>query len=186
MTRGEDRVVRDDPFVALGVRERRPASAPGRRRPPGRAVDGEPRAGHRRGGRAADRADDELVALDQLDRAGVGPEQGWRLVGELLEDRGRLELRGEEAAHAGELLRERARGALALVELAALEPAARGAREPAAELEVVVGEGPLLGEEDDDEPALLAPRRVDRDREQRPDAREPAPLLAEAVVVVER
>src|SRR4029453_14818835 len=81
---------------------------------------------------------------------------------------------------------EGARGALALVEVAPLETAAGGACEPAAELEVVVGDRALLHEEHDDESTLLAARRVDGDREQRAHPRQAAPILAEALRVVER
>ena len=185
VTRGEDRVVGDEPRVTLdvGVDDRRARLDDVARGPSG---GGRARAGDRRSSHASDRADDELVALDQLDRARVGAEQRRSLVGDLLEDRGGLELRRQEAAQARELLGERARGSLAFVELAALEAGACSTGQPTAELEIVVGERPLLGEEDDDEPSFLAPWRVDGNREQRPDAREPTPLRAEPVVVVER
>ena len=154
--------------------------------PAGRAVVGSLRPRIGRGARAADGADHELVSLDDLDRACVGAEQGRRLVGDLVEDRPRVELGREQAAHARELLGEGSRRSFALVELAPLETPSRGARQAATQLEVVVGERALLGEEDDDEPAFFAPRRVDRDREQRADAGEAPPILAEPLVVVER
>ena len=117
---------------------------------------------------------------------GVGAEQGRRLIGDLVQDRDGVELGCEQPAHPSELLGQRAGGALALVELASLEPAARRAREPAAELEVVVAERALLGEEDDDEAAFLATRGIDRNGQERADAGQAPPVLSEAIVVVER
>jgi hypothetical protein len=84
------------------------------------------------------------------------------------------------------MLRQRARSPLRLEELASLERPAGRAGQVAGELEVVVCEPPLLLEEHEHEGAVLAARRLDRDREQRAVAglaRGAAPLLVEAVVV---
>ena len=81
-----------------------------------------------------------------------------------------------------------ARPALGLEQLAPLERAAGGAGQVAGELEVVVGEAVLVGEEDEHERALVGARRLDRDGQQRPVAAlggDAAPLLVEAVVVLE-
>ena len=56
----------------------------------------------------ADRAHDELVSFNDLDGACVRAEQGWCLRCDLLEDCAGVELGREKAAHARELLRERA------------------------------------------------------------------------------
>ena len=62
-----------------------------------------------------------------------------------------VELGGEQAPGARELLRERTGAPLRLVEVAAAERAAGDMRELAGELEVVVGEPALLGEADEDD-----------------------------------
>ena len=111
--------------------------------------------------------DDELVVLDDPDRARVGVHELRCLLHDLVEDRGRVELGREQPAGAGQLLRERTGAALRLEELAALERAARRIGEVARELEVVVGEDALLREEDGDEAARLVPRRLDGDGEER-------------------
>ena len=108
------------------------------------------------------------------------------MLDDLLEHRVRIELRREQAAHARELLRERARAALRLVQLAALERSAHRVRELLRELEIVVGEAMLLREEDEDDAAALAARRLERHGEQRLVAglaRERLPLVTEAVVL---
>ena len=98
------------------------------------------------------RADDELVALEHADRARVGMHEVGRLLHDLVENRGRVELGREEPAGARQLLRERARALLAFEQLASLERAARRVGEMMSELEVVVRERPLVREQDDDEP----------------------------------
>ena len=108
------------------------------------------------------------------------------MLDDLLEDGVRIELGRDQAAHARELLRERARAALRLVQVAALERSAHRVRELLCELEIVVGEAMLLGEADEDDAAALAARRLERHREQRlvPGlACECLPLVAEPVVL---
>ena len=185
---GEHRVLRERAWICRGIRQndRGPRLKDVSCRARGRRHSA---SDHGRGGLSPDCAHSELVALHDVDCAGVGGEQGRRLVGDLVQDRGRVELRGKEAAHPGELLGKRPRGALTLVELAPLEGSARRAREPAAELEVVVAERALLGEEDDDDASVLAARGIDRDRQERAHAglpRKSAPVVSEPVVVVQR
>ena len=167
-------------------------SAEGRRRS---RLDDVARKPGRRGSAEADGSveafalhgvDDQLVALDHADRGGVGLEQGRRLLHDLVENRGRVELRGEQRAHARELLGEGPRRAFALVELASLERAARCSGEPPCELQVIVDELARSGEEDDHQAAVLAARRVDGDRKQRAEARldrQASPRLAKSIVV---
>ena len=97
----------------------------------------------------------ELVAFEDADRARVGAEQRRRVLDDLLEHGVGIELGGEQAARARELLRERACAPLRLVEVAAAEGAARDVRELPGELEVVVGEAALLGEADEDDAVAL-------------------------------
>ncbi len=112
-------------------------------------------------------SDHELVAVEQVERGGVGVDERGRLLHDLVEHGRRVELAREQPAGARQLLRERARPALGLEQLAPLERAARRIGEVAGELEVVVAERPLLGEEDEHEPAAGLPRRLDRDGEER-------------------
>src|SRR5204862_117243 len=63
---------------------------------------------------------DELVPVDDLDRAGVGAEERRRLCGDFAEDGCRLELRAQPASDCGELLREGAGAPLRLAPLAPL------------------------------------------------------------------
>ena len=116
---------------------------------------------------AARGADDQAVVVEPSHGAGVGTEQRRRLLHHLAEDRSWIQLGGQQASHPGELLRKRARAALGLEELAALECATGGSGEVLSELELVVGERAGLGEEHEDQPALIASRRLDRDGEHR-------------------
>src|SRR5688572_17443872 len=85
------------------------------------------------------------------------------------------------------MLRERAGAALQLERLAPLERAAGGRGQLPHELEVVVGERALLGEEDDDQPAALAACLLHRYGEQRAGVRRGERLVpaGEALVVGE-
>ena len=116
---------------------------------------------------AADRAGDELVSLEQAQYGGVGQQQLGRPLRDLVQQRGRVELRGEQAARPRELLRERARPPLALEKVTALQRPSGGAGQVAGELEVVVGETVLLGEEDEHERGVVLARRLDRRGQQR-------------------
>src|SRR4029077_18998575 len=89
------------------------------------------------------------------------------LLHDFVENRRRVELGREQLAGPRQLLSERARGALGLEELAALERAPCRVREVAREFEVLLRENALLLEEDDDEAAGFVARRLDRHREQR-------------------
>ena len=108
--------------------------------PASRAVDGARASRARLGASAAAGVTTSSSPSSSRIDARVGAEQRRRLRDDLVEHGLRVELGGEQAAGAGELLRERARAALRLEELAALERAAGGAGEVARELEVVVGE----------------------------------------------
>ena len=139
-------------------------------------------------GRPARGPDDELVALEQPEDGCVRGEELRRPPDDLVQNDGRIELGGEEAGRPRELLRQGTRAPLALEQAAALEGAAGGGGQVACQLEVVVREASLLGEEDEHEPALLTARRLDRGGEQRAVAalvRDPLPALVEAVVVAE-
>ena len=119
-------------------------------------------------GARADRGiDDELVVFEQTNRARVGVHELGSLLDDFVEDRRRVELGRQQPARARQLLSERARTALGLEELAALERAAGRVREMARELEIVFREHALLVEEDDDEAARLLARRLDGHGEQR-------------------
>ena len=104
--------------------------------------------------RAAGRADDELVLLEQPHRGAVGLEQVDRVLDDLVEHVLGIELTGELAARLRQPLRERPRAALELVQLAALEGAARRARHVPRQLQLLVREASLADEEDDREPRL--------------------------------
>ncbi len=120
-------------------------------------------AGRRAQGRACEalrpgavgRAHNEVVAVDKADDRGVRVQQARRLSRDLLEhDRG-IEARPEERPEPREPLRERARAALALEELAPLERALRGVADVPGEKHVLVGERALAVEEDDARVRLL-------------------------------
>ena len=113
----------------------------------------------------------ELPTFEQPHGGAVGVEQLGHLPRELVEDRARVELDRQLAAGARELLCEPARAPLELVRLAALERATRGARDLLRQLEVVVGEEPLVREEDDHEAAALATGLLERHGKQRLGAR---------------
>ena len=89
-----------------------------------------------------------------------------RLLDDLVEHRGRVELGGEQAAGPRELLRQRPRASLRLEQLASLEGSSRRACEVERQLEVVLAEDALLREEDDAEAGTLLPGRRDRHGEQ--------------------
>ena len=118
------------------------------------------------------------------------PSSERRVLDDLLEHRVGIELGREQAARARELLRERAGAPLRLVELAALERAARRVRELAGELEVVVGEAALVREADEDDAAAARQRVVSSgtaSSASQPASRgERLPLVAEARVAGER
>ena len=155
------------------------------------ARDGGPRAGGgaeqalRPGPRRG--ADDELLALEDPDHGGVGPEQVGRLPGHVAEHDDGVEAGGEQGADMRDVLRERARAALALEQLAALERAARGAAQVLGEPDVLVGERPAAAEEDGDGVRLVAHAGDGRAEERAVALRQqrPAQRLVEAVVGVE-
>ena len=184
---GEHRVGLQEPLVLAGVRDR-----DRRARLDGIAGEarcrGDARVEHVLRLLAHCRRCYQLVALEQPDHRRVGVEQRRRLADDLVEHGGRVELGGELRAGARELLRQPAGLPLGFEQLASLERAAGGAGEVAGQLEVVVGEAPLLGEEDEHERALVGARRLDRDGQQRAGAalaRDVPPLLVEALVVLE-
>ena len=110
MARLEHRVEAAQTLVVACPRERD-------RRPRLDDVAGEPAAGRapraERGLRALAirRGDDELVAVEQAERSGLGVHERRRLLHDLVEDRRRIELAREQPARPRQLLRERA-GAL--------------------------------------------------------------------------
>ena len=93
--------------------------------------------------------------LEQPDQRGIRAQQHGRLLDDLVEHRSGLELAREEAAGVGQLLGEQPRAPLDLEELAAGERRLRALGELARQVEVVVGEGSLLAEEDERERAPL-------------------------------
>ena len=122
----------------------------------------------------------------RIDEASA-PSSAGASLDDLVEDGLRVELGREQAAGARELLRERARGALRLEQLAPLERAAGGAGQLARELEIVVGEAALLVEQREHE-THLAGRGLDRHGQQRAVPRfdrRRAPALVEALVALE-
>jgi len=185
VTRAEDRIGGDVTVVDLDVvdRDRRARLDDVAEQPAGRRRTGTER---RLGPGAGAALHDQLVAHQQPNRAGFGAEQRGRLLHHLVEDGRRVELGREQAARSRQLLRERARGALGLEQVAALERATGRVGEMDGKLEVVVGELAGFGEEDEHEAAASLPRRLDGSREQRaragPDS-ECTPLWIEAVVV---
>ena len=111
------------------------------------------------------------------------------MLDDLLEHRVGVELGREEAARARELLRERTRASLRLVELAAPEGAARRLRELSGQLEVVVREAAFLPEEHEHDAAAAVLVRLERNGEQRIRPRlagELLPLRVEARVFGDR
>ena len=78
----------------------------------------------------------------------------------------RIEARREQSAGPREVLRERARAALGLEQLASLERPARCAAQMLGEADVLVGEGPAAPEEDDDRVGLVV-HAGDRGAEER-------------------
>ena len=92
---------------------------------------------------AAAPATSSSPSSSRIDR-GVGVEQGRRLLDDLVEQHAGIELRREQGARAGQLLGEGTSAPLGLEQLAALERAAGCPGEIARELEVVVGEAPLV------------------------------------------
>src|SRR5581483_11371653 len=103
--------------------------------------------------RSARCAHTQLAVVEDADRAGVCAEQALSLLDHFVEDGLRIELGGEQASRPCQLLGERAGAALRLVQLAALERAARRASEMLSELEVVLAERVRLLKEDGDETA---------------------------------
>ena len=102
------------------------------------------------------RAHDEVVAVEEANDGCVGVEEPGRLAGHLLEHDRRVERRPQKRAEAGEALREHARPALALEELAALERALRRVAHVPREQHVLVREGAASLEEHDARVGLLA------------------------------
>src|SRR3989440_4050851 len=183
----EHRVGADEPRIVGRAldRDRRPRlhDVAGERARGGRA-----RAERRLRGLPLRGRDDELVLLQDADRARLGADEPRRLLDDLVEDRGGIELGREQAARPRELLRQRPRRALRLEELRSLEGAPRRSGEVARELEILVLERAALGGEDEDEPAGLAARPLEGHGEHRAAAApgcERAPVVAEAVVVGE-
>ena len=99
---------------------------------------------------ALHRAHDQAVALDQPQRAGVGHEQRGRLRDDLAQHGGRVEVGGDQAADALQLLRAAAGAALGGQHLGALDGGGSGGRQVPGELEVLVRHG-----------ARLAPRHAE-------------------------
>ena len=131
------------------------------------------------GALAADGADDELVALEQADRGRVGADQARRLPDDLVEDRLGVELAGEQRPGPGELLRDRARLALRLVELRPLERAAGRAGETGVRARSRRRvKDCSSAKKTRPSPGRLAPRRLDGDREERREARRARPARA--------
>ena len=101
------------------------------------------------------------------------------------EDRVRVELAGDERPGPGQLLRDRAVAALGLEQLRSLERASSCAGEMVRELDLVVREGLLLGEEDEPDAGLLTAGRLDRHGHERLEAcrlAQLAPVVAKAIV----
>src|SRR5206468_2703530 len=97
-------------------------------------------------------------------RARVSAQKGRRLLNHLVEDGCRIELGRKHAARARKLLRQRPRGPLRLEQLAACQCAPRRISEVVRELEILVSEQTLLGEEDHHETRALRPRTSRRHR----------------------
>jgi hypothetical protein len=110
--------------------------------------------------------DHELVALEQPDGGRFGTHETRSLRDDLAQDRIRIELARQQRAGSCELLCDRPRLPFRFVELGALERAASRTGEVVGELDLVVGEGLLLREEDEPETRLVASRRLDRDCKQ--------------------
>ena len=93
-------------------------------------------------------ADHEVLFLERANRAGIGPEQRRRLLHDLFEDGGRVQLGRKHAACTRELLRQCARGALGFEQLTPFERPPRRVAEVTGKLEILVGELVLFGKED--------------------------------------
>src|SRR5207237_40308 len=85
-------------------------------------------------------------------------EERMCLLDDFVEYRGGVELCGERAPCPRQLLGEGARGAFCLEQLAAFERAACRVAQMMSELEILVDEGPLCGEEHDYQAGALEPR----------------------------
>ncbi len=133
--------------------------------------------------------DDELVALEEPDRARVGVDQAWRLRDDLVEDGGRIELAREQSARACQLFGDRSTAALRVEDLGSSQRVARRVGEKPCDLELVFGERPLFAEEDDQLRLPDTARVVDGDRQEGRVAvrcRHSAPLGRQASVACER
>src|SRR5262249_48639807 len=95
------------------------------------------------------------------ERGGFRVHERGSLLDDLVEDSRRIELAREQASRARQLLRDRARAALGLEQLAPLERAARGVGEMTGELEILVAERPFRREEEEDKSVARAARRLD-------------------------
>ena len=107
------------------------------------------------------------------------------MLDDLVEHRGRVELGCEGAARSRQLLRERTRRAFPFEQAAPLERSACSTCEVARELDVLVAQRALVGEEDEHEPRRILARDLERDEQQRAKLallRERAPPAVEAVV----
>ncbi len=107
----------------------------------------------------------------------------WR--DDLLEDRVRVELAGDERPGPRELLGDRAVAPLGLEQLRSLEGSSSCSGEVVRELDLVVRERLLLREEDEPDAGLLTPRRLHGHGQERLEARrlaESAPVVSETVV----
>ena len=166
VARREQRVEVAQTRVRAGVLERdrraRLHDVPGEPR-----VRRAPRVDGRVSAKAAGGRDDERTVVENMDRAGVRVEQFLRLRNHLVEYRLRIELGRQQPPHAGELLCERTRAPLGLVQLASLECPARSTCEVLGELEIVVAEPPRLVEEHGDEPCGPVAGAGDRHRQER-------------------
>jgi hypothetical protein len=127
----------------------------------------------------------QLVLLECPHGTGVCPEQRRRLLHDLFEDGSRVQLGGESAARARELLRQRPGRPLCFEEPAPLQRRGRGIAEMASDLEILVRELTLARKEDDDESRTFGARARRRDRKQRAVSHlscQCLPRLLEAVV----
>jgi hypothetical protein len=109
------------------------------------------------------RADDQLVPLEDAHGRRVGAHELRGLGDDLLEDRLWVEPAGEERPGLGELLRDRAVSPLAFEELRSFERSPCRSRKMVGQLDLVVRERLLLGEEDEADPRLFTARRLDGD-----------------------
>ena len=135
--------------------------------PTSQAVDGARVSSASTSPGACGRADDDLVALEHSHRGTVAAEQLDGVPHRLVEDVVRVELAGEIAAGPREALRQLPGAPLPLVEIAALERAARGRRHVRRQLELRVVEGALALEEDEHEAGTFAAGLLERDGQER-------------------